>query len=72
MFREQLAVQRGAVGCALVVVMAPRRQLRQTSLLVKELSLYGALQACPKIFLLLSSGLKGEWLGSDPSLEGGG
>lgn len=67
MFREQLDIQRGAVGCALVVLMAPSGQLRRPQLLVQELSRCGALQGCPKIFLLLSSGLKGECLGSDPS-----
>lgn len=56
------------MGCALVVLMAPSGQLRQTQLLAKELSHCGALQGRPKIFLLLSSGLKGEWRGSDPSL----
>ena len=66
MSREQLDVQRGAVGCALVVLMVPSGQLRQPQLLVKELSHCGALQGCPQIFLLLSSGLKGEWMGSDP------
>nr|XP_021488057.1 caspase-14-like [Meriones unguiculatus] len=58
-FREQLDVRRAAVGCALVVLMAPSGQLRQPQLLVKELSHCGALQGRPKIFLLLlSSGLK--------------
>ncbi|XP_028616682.1 caspase-14-like [Grammomys surdaster] len=41
--------------------MAPSGQLRQPQLLVKELSHSGALQGCPKIFLLLSSGLKAAW-----------
>lgn len=67
MFREQLDVRRAAVGCALVALMAPSGQLRQPQLLVKELSHCGALQGRPKIFLLLSSGLKCECLGSDPS-----
>nr|XP_048292312.1 caspase-14-like isoform X2 [Myodes glareolus] len=61
LFREQLDIQRGAVGCALVVLMAPSGQLRQPQLLVQELSRCGALQGCPKIFLLLSSGLKAAW-----------
>lgn len=47
--------------------MAPSGQLRQPQLLVKELSHCVSLQGCPKIFLLLSSGLKGEWMDSDPS-----
>lgn len=55
------------MGCALVVLMAPSGQLRRSQLLVQELNRCGALQGCPKIFLLLSSGLKGECLGSDPS-----
>lgn len=50
--------------------MAPSGQLRQPQLLVKELSHCGSLQGCPKIFLLLSSGLKGEWMDSDPSFGG--
>lgn len=31
-----------------------------------------ALQGCPQIFLLLPSGLKGEWMGRDPSFGGEG
>ena len=50
-----------------MVLMAPSGQLRQSQLLVQELSSCGALQGCPKIFLLLSSGLKCECLGGDPS-----
>ncbi|XP_063126150.1 uncharacterized protein Casp16 isoform X2 [Rattus norvegicus] len=61
LFREQLDVQGVPVGCALVVLMAPSGQLRQPQLLVKELSHCGSLQGCPKIFLLLSSGLKAAW-----------
>ncbi|XP_038183472.1 uncharacterized protein LOC119812697 isoform X1 [Arvicola amphibius] len=61
LFREQLGIQRGAVGCALVVLMAPSGQLRRPQLLVEELSRCGALQGCPKIFLLFSSGLKATW-----------
>ncbi|XP_052615181.1 caspase-14-like [Peromyscus californicus insignis] len=41
--------------------MAPSGQLRQPQLLVQELSRCDALQGCPKIFLLLSSGLKAAW-----------
>lgn len=48
------------MGCALVVLMAPSGQLRWPQLLVQELSRCDALQGCPKVFLLLSSGLKGE------------
>ncbi|EGV93647.1 Putative caspase-14-like protein [Cricetulus griseus] len=58
LFLEQLDVHRGVVGCALVVLMAPSGQLRRPQLLVQELSRCGALQGCPKIFLLLSSDLK--------------
>ncbi|OBS82383.1 hypothetical protein A6R68_23621, partial [Neotoma lepida] len=61
LFRERLDVKRGAVGCVLVVLIAPSGQLRQPQLLVQELSRCGALQGCPKIFLLLSSGLKAAW-----------
>ncbi|XP_051037535.1 caspase-14-like [Phodopus roborovskii] len=60
LFREQLDVHRGVVGCALVVLMAPSGQLRCPQLLTQELSHCGALQGCPKIFLLFSSDLKGE------------
>ncbi|KAL1780225.1 caspase-14-like isoform X1 [Sigmodon hispidus] len=61
LFGEQLDVQRAAVGCALVVLMAPSGQLRQPQLLVQGLSRCGVLQGCPKIFLLLSGGLKTAW-----------
>lgn len=55
------------MGCSLVVLMAPSGQLRQPQLLVRELSHCGAPQGCLKFFLLLSSGLKGEWMGGDPT-----
>nr|XP_045017231.1 uncharacterized protein LOC101612529 [Jaculus jaculus] len=57
-FREQLDALRGPVGCALVALVAPTGQLRQPQPLVLELSRCRALQGCPKIFLLLSSGLE--------------
>lgn len=61
LFLEQLDVHSGPVGCALVVLMAPSGQLRRPQLLVQELSRCGALQGCPKIFLVLSSDLKAAW-----------
>lgn len=54
-FREQLDAHGGPMGCALVALVAPRGQLRQPQQLVRELSRCGALQGCPKVFLLLSS-----------------
>ncbi|XP_039741051.1 caspase-14-like isoform X2 [Pteropus medius] len=54
-FREQLDAHRGPVGCALVALVAPSGQLQQLRPLVWELSHCGALQGCPKVFLLLSS-----------------
>ncbi|XP_014437403.1 uncharacterized protein LOC102472505 isoform X1 [Tupaia chinensis] len=54
-FREQLDASGGPVGCALVVLVAPGRQLRQQPV-VQELSRCEALRGCPKVFLLLSSG----------------
>ncbi|ELK10741.1 Caspase-14 [Pteropus alecto] len=54
-FREQLDAHGGPVGCALVALVAPSGQLQQLRPLVWELSHCGALQGCPKVFLLLSS-----------------
>lgn len=60
------------MGCVLVALVAPSEQLRQPQLLVQELSRCGALQGCPKVFLLLSSDPGGECLGLDPSSKWGG
>ncbi|XP_065780252.1 uncharacterized protein [Muntiacus reevesi] len=54
-FREQLDARGGPVGCAFVALVAPRRQLRQSQQLVRELSRCKALWGRPKVFLLLSS-----------------
>ncbi|XP_008062113.2 caspase-14 [Carlito syrichta] len=54
-FRERLDAHGGPVGCALVALVAPSGQL-QPQQLIRELSPCGALQGCPKVFLLLSSG----------------
>ncbi|XP_032183860.1 uncharacterized protein LOC116581003 isoform X3 [Mustela erminea] len=54
-FRKQLDALGGPVGCALVALVAPRGQLRQSQQLVWELSRCRALWGCPKVFLLLST-----------------
>ncbi|XP_070317209.1 uncharacterized protein [Odocoileus virginianus] len=54
-FQEQLDAHGGPVGCAFVALVAPRRQLRQSQQLVRELSRCKALWGRPKVFLLLSS-----------------
>ncbi|XP_008248858.2 caspase-14 isoform X1 [Oryctolagus cuniculus] len=56
LFRKQLDALQSPVGCALVALVAPRGQLRQPRQLVQELSCCEALQGCPKVVLLLSSG----------------
>lgn len=56
LFRKQLDALRSPVRCALVALVAPRGQLRQPRQLVQELSCCEALQGCPKVVLLLSSG----------------
>lgn len=59
------------MGCAFVALVAPRRQLRQSKQLVRELSRCKALWGRPKVFLLLSSAPGGEragrgsWWGPD-------
>lgn len=60
------------MGCALVALVAPSGQLRRARPLVQELSRYGALRGCPKVFLLLSSGCGGECLGRDLGWGTGG
>lgn len=57
LFRKQLNALQSPVGCALVALVAPRGQLRQPRQLVQELSCCEALQGCPKVVLLLSSGV---------------
>ncbi|KAF4015529.1 hypothetical protein G4228_007113 [Cervus hanglu yarkandensis] len=54
-FRERLDAHGGPVGCAFVALVAPRRQLRQSQQLFRELSRCKALWGRPKVFLLLSS-----------------
>ncbi|XP_054445110.1 caspase-2-like [Pteronotus mesoamericanus] len=54
-FWEQLVAHGAPLGCVLVALVAPSGQLRQPQKLVRELSGCGALQGCPKVFLLLSS-----------------
>ncbi|XP_003790870.1 caspase-14-like [Otolemur garnettii] len=44
------------MGCAIVALVAPNGQLRHPGQLIWELSRCEALQGCPKVFLLLSSG----------------
>nr|XP_020027459.1 caspase-14-like isoform X2 [Castor canadensis] len=56
LFREQLDAHGSPMGCALVALVAPSRQLRQPQLLIQELSHCKTLRGCPKVFLLLSSG----------------
>ncbi|XP_062036321.1 uncharacterized protein LOC133750690 isoform X3 [Lepus europaeus] len=56
LFRKQLDALRSPVRCALVALVAPRGQLGQPRQLVQELSCCEALQGCPKVILLLSSG----------------
>ncbi|XP_006897552.1 PREDICTED: caspase-14 [Elephantulus edwardii] len=62
LFREQLDTRGVPIGCALVVLVAPRGQLRRPQKLIRELSCCEALRGRPKLFLLLSSAPGGEWV----------